>query len=107
MMTSADNIDTDESAAVPKNTQFHPSSPTMRPPIAGPATPPAPTMLIWRPSAFPRSSGGKLATIIAIEVPCVIAAPAPCTILMTIREVMLGATPAAHAATTKMAKPIR
>ena len=49
----------------------------MKPPIAGPATPPAPTMLICRPSALPRSSSENAERIMAMPVPCVMPAPTP------------------------------
>ena len=71
----------DASNILPKNTHRQPSAPTRRPPNAGPATPPVPTMLRCKPSALPRSAPGNAEIIMAIPVPCVIAAPTPWMIL--------------------------
>ena len=92
---------------VAKKTHSHPSAPTMNPPTAGPATLPVPTTLIWRPSALPRSSLGKLAMSIAMDVPWVIADPIPWASLAPISAPMLGENPATIPIVMRITVPSR
>ena len=69
---------------VAKKTERHPKASTRKPPIAGPATAPVPTMVMMRPMALPRSLGGKAPIMMAMPVPWVMAAPVP----MTMRAVI-------------------
>ena len=63
-----------------KNTDRQPNKSTRKPPKAGPTMAPVPTTDMVRPMALPRSLAGKAAAIIAMPVPWVMAAPAPCKI---------------------------
>ena len=86
----------------------HPSpanTPTRRPPRAGPAIPPVPTILRCSPRAFPRSEPGNAETIIAIPVPCVIAAPAPWITRGRTSTVIFAEEPASAAPIKKTTKP--
>ena len=65
---------------VAKNTERQPKASTKKPPMAGPATAPVPTIVMIRPIALPRSFGGKAPIMMAMPVPWVMAAPVPWTI---------------------------
>ena len=60
-----------------KNTERHPKASTKKPPNAGPATAPVPTIVMIKPMALPRSLGGNAPIMIAMPVPWVMAAPVP------------------------------
>ena len=74
--------------------------------MAGPATAPAPTTLRCRPRAFPRSAPENAEMIMAMPVPCVIAAPDPWITRDRIRTVMVVEEPASTAPKRKMTKPV-
>ena len=60
-----------------KNTACHPKTLTSKPPMAGPATAPAPTTLRWVPNALPLSVPGKEETTMAMPELCTMAEPTP------------------------------
>ena len=93
--------------AVAKNTARQPNASTRNPPRAGPATAPVPTMVIIRPMALPRSPGGNAPMMIAMPVPWVMAAPAPCKIRATIRTARSVEVPAAMDPAMITTEPIR
>ena len=80
---------------VAKNTARQPNASTSKPPNAGPATAPVPTMVMIRPIALPRSLGGNAPMTIAIPVPWVMAAPVPCSRRATISTARSVEVPAA------------
>ena len=87
------------------NTARQPSTSTRRPPTAGPAIIPTPTVVMSSPIAFPRSSDGKEDVMMAIPVPWVIPAPHPCSSLARIRRGRLLDHPASTAPPTNTAMP--
>ena len=66
------------SGRVRKNTTRQPKASTTKPPMAGPATAPTPTMVMNSPIARPFSLAGKAAVMMAMPVPWVMADPTPC-----------------------------
>ena len=77
----------------------------MNPPSAGPATLPAPTMVMNDPIALPRSSLGNDDNTIAIPVPCVMLAPIPCKTLKPMSVSMLSEIAASKPPMVKMTNP--
>ena len=92
---------------VAKKTARQPKASTRKPPVAGPATAPAPTIVIIMPMALPRSVGGKAAMTMAMPVPCVMAAPAPCTMRARMSRPRSAARPAHREPMISVSDPMR
>ena len=89
-----------------KNTHCQPSQATRKPPMAGPAMAPSPTMLRWVPRALPRSESGNAAIIMPMPQPCTMPAPMPCNTRIAISAPRVGENVAPREPTTKIAVPI-